>query len=205
MPANTPRGLPYPLPTEPVAEGALAIRNLAEAIKGWQCIGEKDPSPSIDVFTAIPQAFDHLRLVVLARSVTAAKFDELCLRLNGSVAAQYYRSNIVVNAGAVTGQQFLGETFGRIGWLPAATATAGFWSVTDLLIPFYSGTNYKTWTGTNYAHTPAASNNTDLFTATIGGGLVVGTAVTAIQLFGGPTGSLLASGSRAWLYGLSGV
>ena len=32
MPANTPRGLPYPLPTEPVAEGAQAIRNLAEAV-----------------------------------------------------------------------------------------------------------------------------------------------------------------------------
>ena len=32
MPANTPRGFPYPLPAEPVAEGAQAIRNLAEAI-----------------------------------------------------------------------------------------------------------------------------------------------------------------------------
>ena len=39
MPANTPNGLPYPLPTEPVAEGALAIRNLAEAVntpQAWQ-------------------------------------------------------------------------------------------------------------------------------------------------------------------------
>lgn len=34
MPANTPKGLPYPLPTEPVAEGAQAIRNLAEALDG---------------------------------------------------------------------------------------------------------------------------------------------------------------------------
>ena len=32
MPSNTPGGLPYPLPTEPVAEGAQAIRNLAEAV-----------------------------------------------------------------------------------------------------------------------------------------------------------------------------
>jgi hypothetical protein len=31
MPANTPLGLPYPLPTEPVTEGAAAIRALAEA------------------------------------------------------------------------------------------------------------------------------------------------------------------------------
>lgn len=32
MPAVTARGMPYPLPTEPVAEGAQAIRNLAEAV-----------------------------------------------------------------------------------------------------------------------------------------------------------------------------
>lgn len=32
MPGTTPRGFPYPLPTEPVAEGAQAIRNLAESI-----------------------------------------------------------------------------------------------------------------------------------------------------------------------------
>jgi len=35
MPASTPRGFPYPLPTEPVAEGAQAIRNLAEALDSY--------------------------------------------------------------------------------------------------------------------------------------------------------------------------
>ncbi len=34
MPANTPGGLPYPLPTEPIAAGADAIKNLATAIDG---------------------------------------------------------------------------------------------------------------------------------------------------------------------------
>lgn len=32
MPSKTPRGLPYPLPPEPVRDGALRIRELAEAI-----------------------------------------------------------------------------------------------------------------------------------------------------------------------------
>jgi hypothetical protein len=32
MPATTPSGLPYPLPGEPVRDGAVAIRNLAEKL-----------------------------------------------------------------------------------------------------------------------------------------------------------------------------
>jgi hypothetical protein len=32
MPSTTPRGLPYPLPTEPIADGATAIKNLADAL-----------------------------------------------------------------------------------------------------------------------------------------------------------------------------
>lgn len=42
MPGITPKGLPYPLPTEPVAEGAQRIRELAEAIatvEPWHVIG----------------------------------------------------------------------------------------------------------------------------------------------------------------------
>jgi hypothetical protein len=55
MPANTPRGLPYPLPTEPVAEGAQAIRNLAEAVDAQLGGGEKVYQPcTSDVSTAVP-------------------------------------------------------------------------------------------------------------------------------------------------------
>jgi hypothetical protein len=32
MPGNTANGLPYPLPSEPVRDGAVAIRNLAEEL-----------------------------------------------------------------------------------------------------------------------------------------------------------------------------
>jgi hypothetical protein len=32
MPSQTPKGLPFPLPTEPIADGATAIRLLAEAV-----------------------------------------------------------------------------------------------------------------------------------------------------------------------------
>jgi len=47
MPANTPNGLPYPLPTEPVAEGAQAIRNLAEAVDSTILAPPRRPAPLI--------------------------------------------------------------------------------------------------------------------------------------------------------------
>jgi hypothetical protein len=34
MPSQTAGGLPYPLPSEPVRDGAVAIKNLADAIEG---------------------------------------------------------------------------------------------------------------------------------------------------------------------------
>lgn len=55
MPANTPKGLPYPLPTEPVAEGAQAIRNLAEAVDAQLGGREIVYQPcAADVSTAVP-------------------------------------------------------------------------------------------------------------------------------------------------------
>lgn len=33
MPSNTASGYPYPLPTEPVKDGAVAIKNLADAVQ----------------------------------------------------------------------------------------------------------------------------------------------------------------------------
>lgn len=45
MPANTPKGLPYPLPSEPVAEGAQAIRNLAEAVDKFITGGAPSTTP----------------------------------------------------------------------------------------------------------------------------------------------------------------
>lgn len=45
MPANTTRGLPYPLPSEPVAEGAQAIRNLAEAVDPLLAAGTPSATP----------------------------------------------------------------------------------------------------------------------------------------------------------------
>lgn len=82
MPANTPRGFPYPLPTEPVAEGAQAIRNLAEAIDAKDAGRElayaevaigvnPGAGATLDVVSAGAVTFDGLTPVLIEGFVAA--------------------------------------------------------------------------------------------------------------------------------------
>lgn len=61
MPANTPRGFPYPLPAEPVAEGAQAIRNLAEAVDAFLSeLAYVEVTASVNVASGAPATPDTI-------------------------------------------------------------------------------------------------------------------------------------------------
>ena len=96
MPANTPTGLPYPLPTEPVAEGAQAIRNLAEKLDARRIADIKPTAPAAMFdFTAIPQTtFAHLRIVASLHGDTAAAFVAGFIRFNGDTGNTYIAQRI---------------------------------------------------------------------------------------------------------------
>jgi hypothetical protein len=148
MPATTPiSGLPYPLPTEPVAEGAQAIRNLAEAIDGLPrriaAITLAAPAPSFD-FQSIPQTpFEHLRLIVDARSDVAATETGLNLRFNNDASALYdWQITQTSGAGAAGAVSSL-DTKIIVGNVPGAAVSAGFFSLTEILIGRYRGPHNK--------------------------------------------------------------
>jgi len=205
MPASTPQGLPYPLPTEPVAEGAQAIRNLAEAIKGWQCLAELDLTAAT-TFNAIDQDFDQLRLIASVRSATAIKAEGLNLRCNGITSAAYFQSFVMANNNVVTANQQVAVAQIQIGLLPGSSATPSWFGTTDILFPSYNGPQQsKTCTFSSYCHAPVANNATDLWTiyghGTFNPGAI--TPITSLTLIPGASAAF-AAGSRAWLYGISG-
>src|SRR5262245_48156396 len=101
MPANTPRGFPYPLPTEPVAQGAHAIRNLAESIDSGlnpflTLLAEVAPLAAGQVnmqFNNIPQTHRHLLIVSMLRDTAAAgPILGSGIRFNGAGTNYYLQS-----------------------------------------------------------------------------------------------------------------
>ena len=144
MPANTPRGYPYPLPTEPVAEGAQAIRNLAEAIdaKGFVKIDEKilaAAAATID-FSAIPQTFTHLEVRALLRSDQNAAYTDTGFRLNGDTGANYNTEALQAVATTPTAYNRINDTSGHTGQCSGASAPASNFSSTVIRLYGYRNT-----------------------------------------------------------------
>lgn len=74
MPASTPkRSLPYPLPTEPLADGANAIKNLALALDGAVLVqaGKVTVGAGTSVVVTFPVPFSAVPAVV-ASALTAS-------------------------------------------------------------------------------------------------------------------------------------
>lgn len=140
MPANTPSGLPYPLPTEPVAEGAQAIRNLAEALDARR-IGSvllAADAATVD-FTAIPQTFANLRVLVYARGTVGATNTQNYMRFNNDTAANY--DFMLSGFGAsYSGNMVASQTWIQAGYIPAASAFGPSFGINQIVIPNYAGT-----------------------------------------------------------------
>jgi len=71
MPANTTHGFPYPLPTEPVAQGAQAIQNLAAAV---------DPVTFRPAVTSLPASPVDGQIAYFLASATAGVIWQLRYR-----------------------------------------------------------------------------------------------------------------------------
>ena len=145
MPANTTRGLPYPLPTEPVAEGAQAIRNLAEALdpKLAQLIQAIAPLAATAAgfsFPNIPQTFRSLQVV---GSVQAQGTTEVAVaaRLNNDLTNSHESNGMLVSASAAPANAGLATA----NWWKVCVGgnSGGEFSAFQLFIPDYTSTRRK--------------------------------------------------------------
>lgn len=208
MPANTPRSYPYPLPTEPVAEGAQAIRNLAEridAVAGVDVIANLGPltAPQASLqFNAIPQIYRDLRLVVESRATgtIGGGLAPLGMRFNGITAAQYNSEKLYHLGTAVSAGQDLNATFANVGGVIDSAAMAGTHvAPAEILIPGYRRpSGHRTWLFHANDMLPSGGGQ-----QTHGGGLCWGlqAPITAITLL--PVGlPAFDVPTRATLYGI---
>ena len=206
MPSATPRGYPYPLPTEPVAEGAAAIRALAEKVDAnvvdlIQTIKLSSAGPI--TFLAIPQTYAHLLAVGSVRCALGATNDPLGLRFNNDSGPGYrsQQTNAVAGGPPNTSAQ-APSGFGYCGHAPGSTSAPASWfNAFELLIPSYRDTGQlRSWLSRGFSAWGAA----DMSLHSFGGFFWGAPAVTRLDIFGVTAPNSLAVGSRISLYGLNG-
>lgn len=205
MPGATPRGYPYPLPTEPVAEGAQAIRNLAEKID----VSVVDLIQTVKLsaagqfnFAAIPQTYAHLLLVGSVRAAVAATNDPTMLRFNADAGAGYRSQQLIAIAAAASASEQAPAGQGQFGHCPGASIAPATWfNNFELLIPSYRDTGQlRSWLSRGFSAWGASGLALFNFAGFFWGA----PAVTSLQLFGAAAPGNFAAGSRVSLYGMNG-
>lgn len=139
--ATTPGGLPYPLPTDPLTDGANAIKNLALAVEAklpapiWDSVaaGAALGTPNL-VSPALPATYRNLRIRGTLVSNIANNGGTL-IRINGDAATTRYFGTLSQFRGGQAasfneaGSGVAGLNLGNVG-----TIGDGF----DILIPNYA-------------------------------------------------------------------
>lgn len=152
---------------------------------------------SFDI-TSIPGTFSHLRLDCYLRGDTAATTTVVSLRFNNDSGSNYDRQFLVATDVTVSTGRTVGATSTVIAEMPAATASANFFSANTIEIPNYANsTNHKAViASTALKHTNATNGMEFLFGA---GFWRSASAITRITVL--PAAGNFDVGSRVTLYG----
>lgn len=149
-------------------------------------------------FSGISQSYKHLIMITNLRSNGATGIANV--QFNGDASAVYSSILQFINNAAVGFIQVINGTAGDFCFSENAGGIANAFRPTHVTIPDYTGSTFKSWTGTG--HAPGAGTTGNIYNFFIGGHWKNTAAITDIVLTekGGGTFSI---GSRATLYGLS--
>lgn len=227
MPTTPKLALPYPAPTDPADVpadmNALATRldavtgaasGLASLDSGGKvpaaqipagvvtAIGEIDLTASVN-FTGIPATFDHLRLVIRARSTAAGVFSNVFMRCNNVATGSYFVTILQATGAGTSIVNEAAQPQANLGMVQAASGAAGHQGTIVLDIPDANTSGYQK-VGVGKGFCLNTGNPQDIVQFSIGASLGVAVPITQISLL--LTGNVpFAAGSRAWLYGILGA
>ena len=146
-------------------------------------------------FTSIPQTYTDLLLVVSVRSVASVLNADVFANINGDTTTQSWR--LIQGNGSSASSANASSTTGRIGIMPAGTATANTFSNIQSYYPNYTGSTAKSYSSDsvmeNFDSTDYIELDAGLNTNT--------TAITSISIASG-NGNFVQY-STAYLYGIS--
>lgn len=168
---------------------------------GWEIDTYLDTgaAASIDI-TSIPQYARNLRVVVSCRTVTNAATDTLSMTINADGAANYGSQYVQGQAAVASSAEVSGAAYILCGQTSGNTATAGYFSVHDILIPDYASANKnKQILIANYNASAFAAGNRRV--RLLGTDWRILAAITQLT-FTATSGSNLAQYTRVTIYGL---
>lgn len=153
---------------------------------------------SIDI-TGIIATYAHLLIVLSGRGDTAALLVTGAMRFNNNSAAAYNSQYLRGAAAVASAGEVLAATSFSAYQMPGASAAAGHFGHSEILIPNYaSATPVKTFSSRSFAQRGGASG--DLFIETYGGFWNATDVINRVTLLPG-TGNF-AIGTRATVYGM---
>jgi len=147
-------------------------------------------------FSDIPQTYTDLKILISVRSTYASTSGILWLRFNGDSGTNYPFRRLEGSGSAVSSN---GTTAGQIGIgrTTGSTATANTFSNTEVYIPNYTGSTYK-----SVSSTAASENNAVAAQITATAGLWNNTsAITSLSVLDGESSNLVTNSSFS-LYGI---
>jgi len=132
-----------------MGSGLLTAANMTPGAMPQQINSATLGSPGVISFTSIPQTYQHLLLLVVARSsntVTSPPFDTLYAQLNGDGASNYFGGRIYGSGAAAQYIEQVGTTYLTVGMVPNRGAPSlSYQNAAVLFIPGYASTSgFKT-------------------------------------------------------------
>ena len=144
--------------------------------------------------------YRHLLVVVHARGDTAATTATLRCRVNNDSAANYYAQLLSASAATTTASEALAATSWKVGTIPAANATAGFFGVHQLLLAHYGNTSFRKSLRASGGCFSGTGTGTGIVEDTVGVVNTNNNAVSEIDLFA--SAGNLDAGTVVSIYGL---
>lgn len=96
------------------------------------------------VFNNIPQVYTDLKIVISSRANTSAsQVDGIGIQFNSDTASNYSLTQLFADGASVASSRNANLNFIYGGVVNAATGTANTFTNTEILIPNYSGANFK--------------------------------------------------------------
>lgn len=149
-------------------------------------------------FSAIPNTYEHLRIMLMGRGGVAGTADDLRMRFNGDTGNNYNNNYLTGSGSTASSGSWGGAGYSIAGRLPGATAPAGYAGLCIIEIPFYKRTTFhKPWVArSQYSQGTADANQTQQ----VNSGMWRNTAaIASIELV--TLNANLLAGSAATLYG----